>query len=405
MTVSRKHHDRIKVALAVLTLLGAVVIIGKQFSAEAMASNDQPSGNKAMNANITLTEQPKIQLAILLDTSNSMDGLIDQARNQLWQAVNEFAKLKRNGMTPSLEVAVYEYGNDGLSKQTGYIRQITSLTKELDQVSEALFSLTTNGGSEYCGYAIKTAATELQWSASNNDIKAIFIAGNEPFTQGPIPFEQAINEAKRKGINVHTIHAGDYHEGEQTGWKQGALLAGGTYMSIDANQQIVHVEAPQDQRIAELNSHLNKTYVPYGKQGAQKAQRQLEQDVASETVSIGLLAKRVRSKASSLYNNSNWDLVDAIEEGAVKLDALKADELPAEMKTMTDEKKAQYIVGKAEQRKKLKQEIATLSKDRDAYVAAQQKQAAANTANTVNDALTTAIRDQGGKKGFVSEAN
>lgn len=32
---------------------------------------------------------PVIQLALLLDTSNSMDGLIDQARSRLWQIVNE----------------------------------------------------------------------------------------------------------------------------------------------------------------------------------------------------------------------------------------------------------------------------------------------------------------------------
>lgn len=55
---------------------------------------------------------PKIQLAILLDTSNSMDGLIDQARNQLWQVVNEFLEAKKNGLDPRLEVAIFEYGND-----------------------------------------------------------------------------------------------------------------------------------------------------------------------------------------------------------------------------------------------------------------------------------------------------
>ena len=35
---------------------------------------------------------PKIQAAILLDVSNSMDGLIDQAKNQLWNMVNVYLK-------------------------------------------------------------------------------------------------------------------------------------------------------------------------------------------------------------------------------------------------------------------------------------------------------------------------
>lgn len=405
--MSKTHNRRIQhsVLFVGLVLFSVLVVFGVQARSEVSITNAPPQainvGNKPNAANGPV---PKIQLAILLDTSNSMDGLIDQARNQLWQAVNEFSRLKRNGITPSLEVAVFEYGNDGLSEQTGYIRQVTPLTRELDQVSEALFALTTNGGSEYCGYVIDTATAGLHWSASNNDIKAIFIAGNEPFTQGPINFEQAVKRAKSKEITVNTIHAGDYHEGEQTGWQQGALLAGGNYMSIDANQKIVHIQAPQDEKIAELNSQLNKTYIPYGAQGKQKAQRQLEQDSKSAAVSVGLLAKRARSKASSLYNNANWDLVDAVEDGKVKLDKLEADSLPEEMKAMSGQNRSHYVAEKSKERKKLKQEIAKLSKARDAYVAAQKKKDHADVANTMNDALTSAIREQGSNKGFVSIA-
>ena len=97
----------------------------------------------------TISPTPKIQLAILLDTSSSMDGLIDQTRKQLWQIVDEFSKTKKHNVTPSLQVAVYEYGNDNLQRQQGYTRQLVGLTGDLDRVSEALFSLTTNGGSEY----------------------------------------------------------------------------------------------------------------------------------------------------------------------------------------------------------------------------------------------------------------
>ncbi|WP_455210361.1 vWA domain-containing protein [Kaarinaea lacus] len=403
MIVPRKREFQVYLFLIVLMLLGGLVLAGTQVRSEEAAFNvSQTFGVE--NKPTPITQQlPKIQLAILLDTSNSMDGLIDQARNQLWQAVNEFAKLNRNGMTPSLEVAVYEYGNDTLPRQNGYIRQVTPFTRELDQVSEALFALTTNGGSEYCGYVIDMATNELHWSSSSNDIKAIFIAGNEPFTQGPVKFEQAISGSNRKGITVHTIHAGDYKEGEQTGWKQGALLAGGNYMSIDANQRIVHIDAPQDKRISELNAQLNKTYVPYGAQGEQKAQRQLEQDSKSEAVSFGLLAKRARSKASSLYNNSTWDLVDALQEGKVKMGQLKEDELPEQMRTMDEHKRAQYVANKSQERNRLKQEIADLSKARDLYVAAQKKQTTTVSANTMNDALTAAVREQGSKKGFRSQ--
>ena len=99
-------------------------------------------------ADITAHNPPKIQMAILLDTSSSMDGLIDQARQQLWNVVDEFSRTQRSGQKPLLEVAVYEYGNSGLSAQQGYIRQVLEFSRDLDRVSESLFSLTTNGGDE-----------------------------------------------------------------------------------------------------------------------------------------------------------------------------------------------------------------------------------------------------------------
>src|ERR1700752_2076139 len=100
-------------------------------------------------AEATSTEKPRIQMAILLDTSNSMDGLINQARAQLWKIVNEFAKAKKGGVQPNLEVALFEYGNNSIGAGATYVRQVLPFTDDLDKVSEELFKLTTNGGEEY----------------------------------------------------------------------------------------------------------------------------------------------------------------------------------------------------------------------------------------------------------------
>ena len=98
----------------------------------------------------------KIQVAVLLDTSNSMDGLINQAKALLWKLVNELALARDSkGNIPSLELALYEYGNDGLSAEGNYIRQVSPFTNDLDFVSERLFSLTINRGSAYCEAVLK----------------------------------------------------------------------------------------------------------------------------------------------------------------------------------------------------------------------------------------------------------
>lgn len=358
----------------------------------------QKTADATINAN--LNDRPKIQLAILLDTSSSMNGLLDQTRNQLWQIVNEFSKAERKGLKPTLEVAVYEYGNNRLSASNGYIRKVTGLTGELDEVSEALFSLTTSGGNEYCGYVIKTAVADLPWSNSDGDIKAIFIAGNEPFTQGPISYKNAIVMAKQKGITVNTIHAGNLQQGANSGWKDGAFLAGGEFMSIDHNHKIAHFNAPQDKQIAKLNEELNKTYIPYGEKGRVKSQRQKVQDDKSKSISSGLLSKRVEAKVSSMYDNSNWDLVDAVSTGKADLDKLNENELSEDLRELPKSKRKDFIQNKAQERIKIKEEIIKLTSKRNKYVAEKKKEMGAPSPATVNEAVSLAIQKQGAAKNY-----
>ncbi|RMI14390.1 MAG: VWA domain-containing protein, partial [Calditrichaeota bacterium] len=255
----------------------------------------------------TMAAPPKIQIALLLDTSNSMDGLIEQAKTQLWNIVNEFALARYEGEMPELEIALYEYGNDGLPEENGYIRQVLPLTTDLDMISEKLFELTTNGGSEYCGWVIREAAEQLAWSSGDRDFKAIFIAGNEEFDQGKVDFRASCRAAIEKGIIVNTIFCGDHDEGVAGHWKEGADLADGAYMNIDQNRMTVDIPAPQDSELARLNQALNETYLPYGKQGEARKELQLKQDAYASGYSPGVLAQRTATKAKRFYKNAEWD--------------------------------------------------------------------------------------------------
>ena len=106
----------------------------------------------------------KVQVAILFDTSNSMDNLIGQAKARIWNIVNEISELRYEGALPTMEFSLYEYGNDGLSESSNYLRQVLDFTSDLDDLSQKMFALTTNGGSEYCGAVIQKALDELDWS-------------------------------------------------------------------------------------------------------------------------------------------------------------------------------------------------------------------------------------------------
>lgn len=384
-------------SFGIFTLTAVIISFYSVYQKDVIAKNNNPSHQSAKSVN---DSQPRIQLAILLDTSSSMSGLINQTREQLWQVVNEFAHAKQDGITPRLEVAVYEYGNSRLSAERGYIRKVSELTTELDEVSEALFSLSTTGGNEYCGYAIQTAVKDLKWSQSDEDIKTIFIAGNEPFTQGPVHFRDAIISAKNKGIIINTIHAGDASHGANSGWKDGAQFAGGDYISIEHNHKIAHIQAPQDKHIAKLNNKLNSTYIPYGVHGKEKARRQISEDEKSHSVSPGLLSKRTQSKASSLYSNPKWDLVDAFYEGTIKIEDVRKDQLPQEMREMDSDNQKVYIKKKADERKRIKEEIHRMSKARNEYVKQQKLTQPQPVVNTIDKALTSSVRKQGKEKNY-----
>lgn len=344
--------------------------------------------------------KPRVQLALLLDTSNSMDGLIDQAKSQLWKIVNEFIAAERDGERPILEVALYEYGNDNLSVEDGYVRRVLPLTTDLDRVSQELFALTTNGGHEYCGTVIACAGQELEWATSADDLRTIFIAGNEPFTQGSVDYTEACKMAVGRGITVNTIFCGPYGEGADTGWRDGATRSDGSYMNIDQNQEVVHIVAPQDDEIAELGRQLNDTYLPYGAEGDQREEVQAEQDKKAGGIGWGALVQRSVTKASPHYRNDRWDLVDAVREGTVELETLDEDELPEEMQSMTRSQKEAYLRDQASKREEIQSRILELNEQRKAHVAEEMKKQAESGEDTFDAAVIKVIRQQAEQKSF-----
>ena len=330
-----------------------------------------------------------------------MDGLIEQTKTQLWKIVNEMARSKRDGKAINLYVALYEYGNDGLSSQEGYVRLVTSLTNDLDKISEELFKLKTNGGSEYCGTVISEAIKDLKWTKSTDDYKVIFIAGNEPFTQGSVDYKTACKNAISKGIIINTIYCGSYNEGVQTNWKDGADLADGSYINIDQNQEAVHIATPFDNELVQLGQKLNETYIAYGYEGDELKERQAEQDANASNISPSVMVERTVTKGSGQYKNESWDLVDAKKQGSVDLENIPKDQLPKEMQSMTKEERKAYFDKKAKEREDYQKQISKLDQQRRDYIS--QKIAENPKENTLDAAMLKIIREQASNKNYKFE--
>ncbi|NOQ73079.1 MAG: VWA domain-containing protein [Crocinitomix sp.] len=349
---------------------------------------------------VSTASQNTIRVALLLDTSSSMDGLIEQAKSQLWKIVNQLALAKKGEDYANILIALYEYGNDGINSETGYVRQVVELTDDLDKLSEELFALSTNGGSENCGQVIAKSLDELAWEKETAGLQVMFIAGNEPFTQGRVNYEKACTDATGSDIIVNTIYCGDNAQGISEKWKHGADLTDGFYGSIEMNETTVYIETPFDDQIEALNAKLNDTYLAFGSQKDYYKSNQTRQDNNSSLYGRENVVERTITKSSHVYKNATWDLVDAIDQEDFDVTKVETKDLPDEMKEMTDAEKIAYVELKANQREKIQQEIKALGVKRADYIAQKQEESGEGS-NGLDYAMMKAIKEQAEAKNFI----
>lgn len=368
---------------------------------------DEPKPADKPKAAEVKAEGKPIDLVICLDVSGSMDGLIASAKIQLWNVVNELARIKP---TPNLRVALYSYGATAYDPKKGWVKKELDLTEDLDDVYRVLNGLKTGGGEEYVARVTKTAIEEQKWSTDKDALKVIFVCGNEPANQDKqVPLDDVAELAKKNGVIVNTIYCKWGHDNEIAGWEAFSKSCNGRHVNIDQNkasQQIV-VKTEFDADIIKLGEQLNSTYVAYGKDGALKAQNQALQDknAAAAPTAPGAAQnaaiERSVSKAGALYRNSTWDLVDKMKEKDFDLSKIKEEDLCDELKKLKPEERLPYLKKKAEERAELQKKIADLSAKRQKKIDEElAKTPKTDAEKALDDAFKGVIRDQAKAKGF-----
>ena len=343
------------------------------------------------------SDAPKIQAAILLDVSNSMDGLIQQAKAQLWTMVNTMGKTKCNGVTPQIEIALYEYGRSNNDQEKGYIKQISSFTSDLDKLSQDLFSLTTNGGQEYCGHVIHTSLNELSWDTSSSNYKVIFISGNEDFLQGNVSYTLACNEAKKKGVIVNTIYCGDRLQGIKEHWNLLGECGNGSFTNINSDAKPEDIPTPYDSTLITLNNKLNGTYIYYGESGKQKQAMQATADAKNSGINTYVGVNRIVAKGKkSTYKNEGWDLVDAKDEDVKILDKIDQKTLPDSLRAKSKAQLEAIINEKGKERSFIQKKIQEVNAKREVYISEERARKAKsnNKTQTLESEVEKIIKEQ-----------
>lgn len=389
-----------RIILLCILFTALTTAIGCMLEARNTTASAEPACTPVVNE--VFAKKTKIQVAILLDTSGSMQGLIEQAKSRLWNIVNTLTTLKYNGEAPDIEIALYEYGS--YKRYDGdYIRRITPLTADLDLISKELFALTTNGSEEYCGTVIQRAVNELEWGNSKADMKLIYIAGNEEFTQGNISYKTAIANALKKDIFVNTIHCGSEDVGIGDFWQDAALRGNGKFFNIDANATVRAIKTPFDPQIILCNEKLNDTYIGYGIVGKERKMNQTVQDRNAGSISSANYTERAVSKSKAVYKNTSWDLVDKVKEDKDALSRIKKEELPEELRNKSPEELKTFIKQKEEERTLIQKEINELAVKRQIYIDEQLKKEGENKGDDLGKAITESVLAVAKIKGYTAE--
>jgi len=368
----------------------SLFLLGPTFANQTNIEKDSPESKDSKR---------KIQLVILFDTSNSMDGLLEQAKSRLWEIVNETSELRHSGEIPILEIAMYDYGNDGI-RGNNYVRKQLDFTSDLDMVSKKLFGLRTNGGSEYCGAVIKDALLELDWSNDSRDLKMIYIAGNERFNQGPVNYKEVCKMAMDNDVVVNTIYCGNRDQGIKEFWMDGASCSNGDYFNINSNERVVFIPTPYDDQINKLSMEVNSTYVSYGSLGTERKALQMEQDAEAMDQAPAVASMRAKAKTSSNYNNARWDLVDAFIADSTIIQKIDKKDLPKDLQGKSEEELNKYVELKITERKEIQEQISELSVKRDAFIKEERAKDKSAKEDDFGTAVNKSIKERAVNKGF-----
>jgi len=349
-------------------------------------------------------ERPVVDVVFVLDTTGSMSGLIQTAKDKIWSIATTMASAQP---TPDIRVGLVAYRDRG----DAYVTKVIDLSDDLDSVYANLMDFEAGGGGdtpESVNEALNDAVNKMSWSQGSQAYQVIFVVGDAPphMDYNEAKFPQIVAAAKAKGIVVNTIQCGTLSETVMP-WTQMANLGGGNFFQVEQAGGAVAYTTPYDEEIAALSARLDATRLYFG---SKEDQERMHEKIAAtskftESASVASRARRgmfniAEGGRKNLLGEN--ELVDAVVSGDVDLDELDAAELPAAMKPMAPEEKKAYVAQMADERDKLKREIGRLSEDRSQFIAGKVEEAG-GAEDSLDHQLYETVKEQASAAGLEYE--
>lgn len=384
------------IALFLLTL-GAVV-----YYPQIMAKNIPV--NPPVKHHIIASQNPKIDIVFVLDTTGSMSGLIQTAKEKIWSIATTMASAQP---TPEIRIGLVGYRDRG----DQYVTKVVDLSDDLDSVYAALMDFEAGGGGdtpESVNQALYDAVHHMSWSEGEQAYQVVFLVGDAPphMDYNEVRYPEIVASALEKGIVINTIQCGEMPTTVGP-WTQIASLGQGSFFQVEQAGGAVAFTTPFDHEIARLSAKLDDTRLYYGSE--EEKARMLKKVVATNKLELhasvatrarrGVFNAAVGGRVNLLGEN---ELVDAVARGVVDLNELDEAEMPEVLKPMAPAEQQAFVARLADERADLKRKIQELSTDRDDFIAVKVDEAG-GMKDSLDQQLYEAVKAQAGKAGLKYE--
>ncbi len=366
---------------------------------QLMAKNIQTT--PPINQHLIINENPKVDVVFVLDTTGSMGGLIQTAKEKIWSIATTMASAQQ---TPEIRIGLVAYRDRGDS----YVTKTVDLSDDLDSVYATLMDFEAGGGGdtpESVNEALHSAVHNMSWSQQDQAYQVIFLVGDAPphMDYNEVRYPEIIASALDKGIVINTIQCGDMPTAVAP-WTQIASLGNGNFFQVEQAGGAVAYTTPFDAEIAELSAKLDDTRLYYGTEEEKEKMRGkvAATDKLHEGASVASRARRgafnasVGGRTNLLGKN---ELVAAVASGSVDLNELEEDALPEALKPMAPAAQKAFVAELADERADLQRQIQELSLGRDGYLAKKVDEAG-GLADSLDQKLYDAVKEQAGEAGL-----
>lgn len=345
------------------------------------------------------TAKPRIEVCFVIDTTGSMGGLIEGAKQKIWSIANEVIAAKP---TPTVRFGLVAYRDRG----DQYVTRHTPLTDDLDAIYAELKTYVASGGGdtpESVSEALHEAVHKMPWSSDRSVLKIIYLVGDAPphtdYPNGP-HYREVCTEAAKRDLIINTVQCGNADDTRLV-WSEIARRAEGQYVALAQSGNMVAIATPFDESLAKLNKEIGKTIVPYGAPAAQSAVRAKQEIIELSAFHVAAERMSYNARSGGKVVQGSGELLDELKEGKVAMKDVRREHLPAELQKLSDVELRAKLDETAAKRADLQREANELMKKREAFVAAEQKRLAGTGKGDAFDAkVVEMLHEQAKAKGI-----